>query len=104
MYSFCVDRLKVQDLMEKGRNFHFQIASIKKKFQEKSQIREEKIRTLQLVAEQIKSEITGRLASEPSKTMSEFMQNVTNIKPEILYAALKQYMKQCDMKHAVGFY
>ena len=36
--------------------------------------------------------------------MNEFMINLSLIKPEIRYTALKQYMIQCDMKHSIGFY
>ena len=71
---------------------------------DKAQVRVEKIKVLEMIWDNLVRELHQKINKTPNKQMGEFMASMDSIKPEVRDAALKQYMIQCDMKHAIAFY
>lgn len=104
MRNFFVEKMFINDLINKGRLFYKHITLIRRKFKDKMETKGEKLNILKMYWDQTCLKYQKALQKDRNPELLKFVENTFKIKREVRDAALTEYLERCDKKHCIAFY
>lgn len=105
MEQFLIRKMMINELVQKGKNFHNKIVYIRRRFKDQYVTRNEKLRVLKRLWDRLLGELyhAGEELNNlrMKKLVAELRLSVPN---HVKTAVLTEYLKRCSIKHQIAFY